>query len=90
MAENGNDDHSVHSAFHEPDAHGQAALLLTESILHSLVATSLFTTKQALDAVSVASEVKIEVATQLGESSAVMNKSLALLAHISASLKADI
>ena len=74
----------------EPDAHGQAALLLAESMLHALIATECLTTGQALDAVELAKEIKIEVATKNGESSRRMNQSLALLTSISDSLKADL
>lgn len=74
----------------EPDAHGQAALLLAESILHALIETGALTTRQALEVVQIAGEVKVEVATQSGESSKRMNESLALLAALATSLKTDI
>ena len=73
----------------EPDAHGQAAFLLAESMLHMLVETGTFTTGQAMEAVEIASEVKVDVAAQTGESSARMNQSLALLATVSRSLGND-
>lgn len=73
-----------------PDAHGQAGLLLAESILHSLVAGGTWTTAQAIEAVEVAADVKLEVATLEREPVDVMRHSLALLAGISESLSADI
>lgn len=73
----------------EPDAHGQAALLLAESILHSLIEASVFTNKQAFEAVTTAQEVKVEVAMQTGESSTRMRESLALLDNIAVSLQTD-
>ena len=42
--------HAVPSAV-EPDAHGQAALLLTESLLHMLVENGELTNAQAVDVV---------------------------------------
>ena len=73
----------------EPDAHGQAALLLAESILHALVENNVLTTARAVDVVATASEVKAEIATVAGESSARMNASLDLLAAIERSFAVD-
>lgn len=67
----------------EPDAHGQAALLLTESILHALVEAGVLTATQALSAVQTAAEVKADVATETGESEGRMLQSLGLLTAIS-------
>jgi len=74
----------------EPDAHGQAALMLAESILHSLVEVGTLTIQQALDVVSSAQEVKTEVAKRAGESESRMKESLALLDRISTSLETDL
>ena len=73
----------------EPDAHGQAALLLIESVLHTLIETSVLTVQQAIEVVRTASEVKAEVAEAGGESNARMEASLALLEAISTSLETD-
>lgn len=73
----------------EPDAHGQAALILAESILHALVATGSLTLDQAIEAVRTACEVKIEVADEIGESAGRMRHSLSLLSQIEQSLKVD-
>jgi hypothetical protein len=73
----------------EPDAHGQAALLLAESTLHMLVEVGILKTKHAITAVQVAAEVKVEVAAITGESLGRMRESLALLAQIQASFEAD-
>ncbi len=40
------------------DAHGQAALLLVESLLHGLIAHSALTVKQAIEIVEIAADVK--------------------------------
>jgi hypothetical protein len=73
----------------EPDAHGQAALLLVESLIHDLVARSVLSVDEAVEIVEVAAEVKAEVAADLGDSPATMRHSLALLEAIGRSLKGD-
>jgi hypothetical protein len=73
----------------EPDAHGQAALLLTESLLHMLVETGELTNAQAVDVVHTAAVVKVEVAEAAGESRSRMLESLALLARMEDSFQAD-
>lgn len=72
-----------------PDAHGQAAVLLAESLLHGLIARSVITVADAIEIVGIASEVKQEVAADLGDSPATMEKSLAILSAISLSLTND-
>lgn len=77
-------------AVDEPDAHGQAALLLAESILHALVETQTLTLDMALSAIQTTCEVKREVAERSGESSGRMHESLNLLEAISASFAVDV
>ena len=74
----------------EPDAHGQAALILAESILHALVDIKTMTTAQALDVVRSAEEIKTEVAALSGESAGRMQESLQLLKQIGISLETDL
>jgi hypothetical protein len=74
----------------EPDAHGQAALMLAESILHTLVEIRTITTAEALMVVQSAQEIKTEVARLAGESDSRMRESLELLGRIAISLEADI
>lgn len=76
-------------AIPEPDAHGQAALLLAESTLHALVETGTLTNRQALSVIDTTCEVKTEVARRNGESSARMEESLALLRAIYVSFEHD-
>lgn len=78
-----------HDAHLEPDAHGQAALLLAESILHALVETETLSVEGALSVIETTCEVKVEVAQQAGESRGRMQESLALLQAISASFAVD-
>jgi hypothetical protein len=73
----------------EPDAHGQAALLLTESLLHMLVERSVLTNTEAVEVVQTSAEVKVEVATAAGESSKRMNESLTLLIKMRRSFESD-
>jgi hypothetical protein len=73
----------------EPDAHGQAALLLTESLIHMLVDSQILSLRQALEVIQIAAEVKSEVAAAAGESNDRMNASLALLRGISRSFESD-
>jgi hypothetical protein len=73
----------------EPDAHGQAALLLTESLIHMLVENKGLTNTQAVDVVHTAAVVKVEVAEAAGESKARMLESLALLSRMEDSFQAD-
>jgi hypothetical protein len=73
----------------EPDAHGQAALLLTESLIHMLVENGRLTNTQAVDVVHTAAVVKVEVAEAAGESKTRMFESLALLARMENSFQAD-
>lgn len=91
MPENINDNHVGGEALpREPDAHGQAALLLVESLIHDLVGRSVISVQEAIDIVEVAAEVKAEVAADLGDSPATMRHSLALLESIGRSLRGDV
>jgi hypothetical protein len=73
----------------EPDAHGQASLLLAESLIHMLVERKVLSLDQAVEVIQIAAEVKTEVAAAAGESKARMNESLALLANMSNSFESD-
>ena len=85
-----NDNHlDTDTPLREPDAHGQAALLLVESLIHDLVARAVISVGEAIEIVEVAAEVKLEVAAELGDSPATMRRSLALLESIALSLKGD-
>ena len=73
----------------EPDAHGQAALILTESLLHALVETATLSNADAVGVIRTAAEVKVEVAEAADESKARMEESLALLSRMAASFEVD-
>jgi hypothetical protein len=83
------DDNSRLPAILEPDAHGQAALLLTESLIHTLVENSTLTNVEAVELIRIAAEVKVEVATAAHESDSRMQESLALLSKMASSFETD-
>lgn len=73
-----------------PDAHGQAALLLVESLIHGLIARSALTVEEAIEIIEIAAEVKRDVGVAWGDSPDTLKKSISLLGSISASLLHDI
>ncbi len=73
----------------EPDAQGQAALLLTESLIHTLVDKRVLTAADAAATVESAAEVKVEVANEAGESKGRMRESLAFLSRMAGSFGVD-
>lgn len=70
----------------EPDAAGQAALLLAESTLHALIEARVLTRDQALATVRTAAAVKVERADEIGERRGTMRASLDLLGRIERSM----
>ncbi len=74
----------------EPDAHGQAALLLVESLIHELVAQSALTPATAVDVIETATNVSREIAEDRGASAETLRTSQSLLSAISQSLSRDI
>ena len=87
---NDNDALSVRPASKEPDAHGQAAMLLVESLIHGLIAHSVLTAADGVEIVTIAAEVKSDIGAELGDSPATLQKSLDLLHAINASLSHDV
>ena len=73
----------------EPDAHGQAALLLAESMLHAFVEKSYLSVDEALSVIATTCDVKVEVAELTGETHGRMHESLDLLRRIADSLRTD-
>jgi hypothetical protein len=72
-----------------PDAHGQAALLLTESLIHGLCENATLSADQAVEIVERALDVQLERAEAADGAGAPMWRSHALLASIAASLRTD-
>lgn len=72
----------------QPDAQGQAALLLIESLIHSLLDNGALTKPQALEAIESAMQVKEESAAEEKEPSGTLRKSLSLLVNMQLSIEA--
>lgn len=72
------------------EPHGEAALLLSESLLHGLIAASVITVQQAAEIVANAVEVSQELADVNGLPPAGETSSLALLTTIRSSLAFDL
>ncbi|WP_162875463.1 NAD-glutamate dehydrogenase [Sphingomonas crusticola] len=75
---------------HRPDPHGQAAILLVESLIHGLVARSVLTVADAVEIVATAAAVKEDVGADMGDTPATLARSLAILEAIEASLALDL
>ncbi|WBO24430.1 hypothetical protein [Sphingomonas abietis] len=73
-----------------PDAHGQAALMLAESMLHTLVDARAITLQDALSIVQTAVDTKVEVGKDSNGQSATMAESLNILGRIATSFEADL
>ncbi len=71
-----------------PDAQGQAALLLIESLIHSLLDNGALTKHQALEAIGSAMQVKEESASEEKEPSGTLRRSLGLLINMEQSITA--
>ena len=72
-----------------PDPHGQAALLLFESLLHVLLEKGALTIDEALVITTAAAEVKEEVLAEQSEPESLGRYSLELIDRITASLRFD-
>lgn len=72
-----------------PDAHGHAALLLVESLIHGLCERSILTAADAVEIADRAVDVQQEIAETADGASALMWQSHSLLTSIAASLSAD-
>lgn len=73
----------------EPDAHGQAAYLLFESLIHRLIADEVISNVAAIEIVQVAAEVTIEIADEVGDTPRTLKRSLDILRQLQTSLKTD-
>ena len=71
----------------DPDAHGQASLLIVESLLHGMLEKGLLTVEDAVEIMTAACEVKEEIASDAVESDDAAQHSLDLIARITESLK---
>ena len=88
MQMNANDPHQVASP-PVPDAHGAAALLLVESLIHGLCERSIIKINQAVEIVDRAVDVQYDLAIAAEETGASLWRSHTLLQSIAASLGID-
>jgi hypothetical protein len=73
-----------------PDAHGQAALVLVESLIHVLIERDVLTVADSMDVLETALEVQTEAAMEADGHGARMWLSTALLASMATSLRTDL
>lgn len=72
-----------------PDAHGQAALLLVESLIHTLAARSIVPLADAIETVTVAIDARIDIVVDRGDADDTADRAVSLLAAIRSSLAID-
>ena len=89
MPENDNEPPVMGASFHWFDPHGQAALLLVESLIHGLCESSALSADQAIDITERALDVQSDLAVAAEGAALPMWKSHALLSAILASLKME-
>ena len=82
-------DNDVSTRIKQADAHGQAALVLVESLLHGLIEKSVISVAAAVEIVDAAVEVSRDASTELGHPQS-LERSITLLEAISHSLKHDL
>ena len=73
-----------------PDAHGQAAILLVESLMHGLLAQSLITVAGALEVIEVALDVARNTEEELSDPAVSQLRASTLLQAMSKSLSHDL
>lgn len=72
-----------------PDAHGHAALLLVESLIHGLRERSILNRDEAIEVVETAIDVQADIADAADGAGATMRQAQALLLAIAESLRRD-
>lgn len=73
-----------------PEAHGQAALLLVESLMHSLMEHAILTLSETVEVVETAISVQADIALAADAGRRQMWRSHALLTRIADSLSNDV
>ena len=89
MPINDNDSEPWGAKLPMPDPHGQAALLLVESLIHGLLERSVINIREAIEIVETADDVQVAVAEAADGHGAPMWRSHGLLTRILESLKVD-
>ena len=75
---------------HASDAHGQAALVLVESLIHGLVERDVLTIENAVEIIDAAKDVQADVAEEADGAGAKLWQSHTLLTAMADSLRGDI
>ena len=78
------------SLWASPNGHGQAALLLVESMLHALIENGALSIEEAADVVDNARDVHIELGDELGDDWEARRAALAFLSSIALTLRNDL
>lgn len=73
-----------------PGGHGQAALLLVESLIHALIEKDVLDVAEAAAVVETARDVSIELGEDLGDGWEARRTALAFLSSIALSLRNDV
>lgn len=89
MPTNDNDPAAERATPPASDAHGSAALLLVESLIHGLCENSTLSSAEALEIVERAVNVQSDMAQEADGAAAPMWRSHSLLSKIAASLRID-
>lgn len=76
--------------FKDPDPHGEAALVLVETLIHALIAKGSLTTLDAIEIIVDATEVQAEIDVDRGLISDRKQQAAALLRSLSLSLSHDL
>lgn len=82
-------DSAMRGTMPQPDPHGQAALLLVESLIHGLLARSVISNGDAIEIIESADSVQVDVAEAADGAGEPMWRAHALLSAIAESLKLD-
>lgn len=89
MSTNDNDLPVAEAAVTPSDAHGQAALLLVESLIHGLCESATLQTAEAVQIVERAASVQLDRVHVADDAAEISQRSHALLVSIAASLRID-
>lgn len=73
-----------------PDAHGQAAMLLVESLIHGLIARDVINAADAVEIVDIAIDVRIDGADDESDTTPGFRKTVGMLEAIRSSLGRDV
>lgn len=85
-----NDNNAANGLLRHADSHGQAALLLVESLIHSLIARSVISVEDAVEIVAVAEEVAADMEGDTGRLPTAPRNAQTILKAVGQSLSHDL